>query len=71
MHQNYGKFDRAERLTQYLIETFDLVEIIPASSTRRSTRHRLIQSDASPAARYGETQNVIPCVGAAHGGGQC
>ncbi|MEA3288007.1 MAG: hypothetical protein U9Q77_11630 [Candidatus Marinimicrobia bacterium] len=32
MYQDYGKFDRAERLIQHVIEVFDLVEILPAES---------------------------------------
>ena len=66
MYQNYGKFDRAERLIQHVIEVFDLVEIIPAEGTGRSMRSRFIQPDIPSAARYSEAQGAIACGGTVH-----
>ncbi|NQV16299.1 hypothetical protein HQ531_12630 [bacterium] len=71
MYQSYGKFASAERLIQYAIEIFDLVETVPAESTGRSISRRFVQPDASPATRYDEAQSATSCVGVAHGEKQC
>ncbi len=71
MQQNHRKFERAERLIQYAIEVFDLVEIVPATSTGRSIGRRSLQPDTPLAARYGEAQSASSAIGAIHRGTPC
>jgi len=52
MRQNYGKSTRAERLIQYAIEVFDLVEIVPAASVERSISCQFLRPDIASATRY-------------------
>jgi len=63
MYQSQRRFGRAERLTQYAIEIFDLVDIVPAAGAERSIRRRLPRPNAASAARYGEPQSVSSQVG--------
>jgi len=50
MHQNHREFGRRERLTQYAIDLFDLVDITPAVAAGKHIDHRFLQSDISLAA---------------------
>jgi hypothetical protein len=55
MYQNHRDFGRGERLTQYAIELFDLVDITPAVTAEKTIDHRFLQSNVSFAVpRYGK-----------------
>jgi hypothetical protein len=55
MYQNHREFGRGERLTQYAIELFDLVDITPAATAEKTIDHRFLQTNVSIAApRYGK-----------------
>jgi len=55
MYQNHRESGRGERLTQYAIELFDLVDITPATTAEKTIDHRFLQSNVSFAVpRYGK-----------------
>lgn len=55
MYQNHREFGHGERLTQYAIEIFDLVDITPAATAEKTINPGFPQADVSLlAAQQGE-----------------
>jgi len=59
MSQRYGKSERVDRLIQYAIDIFDLVEIVPAAHVEQSISRQFFGSDASVATPYTEAESKI------------
>ena len=59
MHQSHREFESGERLIQYAIEIFDLVDVAPAAKTRKRIDRRLRHADVALAAvRHHKVQSV-------------
>ncbi|MBT3632237.1 MAG: hypothetical protein HOD43_02300 [Candidatus Marinimicrobia bacterium] len=55
MHQNHREFGHGERLTQYAIEIFDLVDITPVATAEKTINPGFIHADVSLlAAQHGK-----------------
>lgn len=52
------KFDLEDRLVDFAVQVFDLVDSLPASRAGKHVAGQLIRSGSSPAPNYGEAQSA-------------